>query len=69
MVCLMFVEQRGIVYLKAGSGVLLKLSFRFSKSTNIRCMYLVYIINLILMFSVACNIGEASILVWDYKCK
>ncbi|TXU02375.1 hypothetical protein D4N07_16865 [Enterobacter hormaechei] len=69
MVCLMFVEQRGIVYLKAVSGVLLKLSFRFSKSTNIRCMYFVYIIKLILKFSVACNIGEASILVWDYKYK
>ncbi|WP_234943197.1 hypothetical protein, partial [Enterobacter hormaechei] len=61
----MFVEQRGIVYLKAGSGVLLKLSFRFSKSTNIRCMYFVYIIKLILVF----NIGEVSILVRDYKYK
>ncbi|ASQ75801.1 hypothetical protein SR99_03975 [Enterobacter hormaechei subsp. steigerwaltii] len=69
MVCLMFVEQRGIVYLKAGSGVLLKLSFRFSKSTNIRCMYFVYIIKLILVFSVVFNIGEVSMLVRDYKYK
>ncbi|AIN21615.1 hypothetical protein DBP88_07255 [Enterobacter hormaechei] len=69
MVCLMFVEQRGLVYLKAESGVLLKLSFRFSKSINIRYMYFVYIINLIMVSRVVCDIGEASILVWDYKYK
>ncbi|MBY5211873.1 hypothetical protein FP378_20860 [Enterobacter hormaechei] len=69
MVCLMFVEQRGLVYLKAESGVLLKLSFRISKSINIRYMYFVYIINLIMVSRVVCDIGEASILVWDYKYK
>ena len=36
---------------------------------NIRCMYFVYIIKLILVFSVVCNIGEVSILVRDYKYK